>query len=99
MFKLEFGLENETHEIPWDFVIQMDQPIPTRRPYLVLVNKKEELVFCRSRSPPREYKRKQKIGKYLDLARDRELKRLWNMKLTVMLVVGALGTVCKRLEK
>ena len=35
--------------------------------------------------------------KYLDLTR--ELKRLWNMRVTVILiVVGALGTVSKGLE-
>ena len=40
----------------------------------------------------------EKIEKYLDLAR--ELKKLWNMKVTVLpLVAGALGTPTKALEK
>ena len=50
--------------------------------------------FCSS-SRSQEY---EKIDKYLDLAR--ELKKLWNMKVKVIpIVVGALGTVPKRLEK
>ena len=40
----------------------------------------------------------EKIEKYLDLAR--ELKKVWNMKVTVVpLVVGALGTPAKALKK
>ena len=40
----------------------------------------------------------EKIEKYLDLAR--ELKKVWNMKVTVVLLVaGALGTPAKALEK
>ena len=43
-------------------------------------------------------KENEKIDKYLDL--DRELKKLWNMKVKVIpTVVGALGTVPKGLEK
>ena len=39
-----------------------------------------------------------KIGKYLELAR--ELKKLRNMKATVIpIVIGALGVVLKSLEK
>ena len=40
----------------------------------------------------------EKIEKYLDLAR--ELKKVWNMKVTVVpLVVEALGTLAEALEK
>ena len=39
-----------------------------------------------------------KKDKYLDLAR--ELKKLWNMKVTIVpIVVGALGTITKGLLK
>ena len=39
-----------------------------------------------------------KMDKYLDLAR--ELKKLWNMKVTIVpIVVGALGTITKGLLK
>ena len=38
----------------------------------------------------------EKKDKYLNLAR--EMKKLWNMKVTVIaIVIGALGTVTKRL--
>ena len=41
-------------------------------------------------------KESKKRNKYLDLAR--ELKKLWNMKLTVIaIVIGALGTITKGL--
>ncbi len=43
-------------------------------------------------------KESQKKNKYLDLVR--ELKKLWNMKVTIIpIVVGALGTVTKGLIK
>ena len=40
----------------------------------------------------------EKKDKYLDLAR--ELKRLWNMKVTIVpIVIGAFGTITKGLSK
>ena len=40
----------------------------------------------------------EKKDKYLDLAR--ELKKLWNMKVTIVpIVIGALGTITKELLK
>ena len=43
-------------------------------------------------------KESEKKDKYLDLAR--ELKKLWNMKMTIIpIVIGALGTVTKGLLK
>ena len=40
----------------------------------------------------------EKKGKYLDL--DRELKKLWNMKVTIIeIVIGAFGTITKGLLK
>ena len=43
-------------------------------------------------------KESEKKDKYLDLAR--ELKKLWNMKVTIMpIAIGALGTVTKELLK
>ena len=38
----ESVLENETHNILWDFEIRMDHQISARRPDLVLVNKKKK---------------------------------------------------------
>ena len=36
--KLEFVLENETHERLWDFETQTGHPISFRRPDLALIN-------------------------------------------------------------
>ena len=58
MPKQEYVPENETHKILWDFEIQLDDPIPTRRRDLALINKKNlSCVFCSNRSP-RENKKK-----------------------------------------
>ena len=42
MNKPEFVLENEVHKIHWDFEIQSDHLISTRRPNLVIVKKKKK---------------------------------------------------------
>ena len=39
MYKPECVLENETHEILWDFEIQMDPPIPDKKSDLVMIYK------------------------------------------------------------
>ena len=96
-------LENDSHKLLWDFNIQTDHLIPARRPDLIIINKKNEnLKNCRlycSGGPlnKSEGKRKKK-DKFLDLAR--ELKKLWNMKVTILLIVfGVFGTVAKGLLK
>ena len=43
MHEPESVLENETHNILWDFEIKTDHLIPARRPYLVLINKKKRI--------------------------------------------------------
>ena len=89
------------HKILWAFEIQADQPIPVRKPDLVLITKKEKNLsssgfWCSSRLQG-ENKRKQK-DKYLDLAW--ELKNLWNRRVKIIPIgVGVLGTVLKGLEK
>ena len=94
-------LENETHKLLWDFEIQTDHLISTRRPDLIKINKKE--ITCRfvDFAVPAGHrvklKESEKNDKYLDLAR--ELKKLRNMKVTIIpIVIGAFGTVTKRLE-
>ena len=44
MHKPESVLENETHKVLWDFEIQMDHPVTTRRQDIVLINKKK--IIC-----------------------------------------------------
>ena len=41
MQKPNSAREKETHKILQDFEIQTDHPIPTKRPNLVLINKKK----------------------------------------------------------
>ena len=43
MRNLESVQENETHKILWNFEIETDHLVLTRRPNLVTVNKKENL--------------------------------------------------------
>ena len=41
MHNLAPFLENDSHKLLWDFNIQTDQLIPTRRPDLIILNKKK----------------------------------------------------------
>ena len=91
MHKPESVLENEMHQILWNMKIQMDYSIPARRSDSVLIKKKRTChqvdLYCSN-----------EINKYSDLAR--ELKKPWNRNMMVIpIVVGALGTVPKCVEK
>ena len=94
-------LENDSLKLLWDFNIQTDHLIPARRPDIIIINnknKKENLQNCRICCPGGPPKECEKKDKYLDLAR--ELKKLWNMKVTIgPIVIGALGTITKGLLK
>ena len=98
-------LENYTHKLLWDFDIQTDHLISARRPDLIIIkktkNKKENLQICRfavAAEPRIKLKKCEKKDKYLDLGR--ELKILWNTKVTIIpIVIGAFGTVAKGLLK
>ena len=92
------------HKILWDFNIQTDHLISARRPDLIIINKKKKKKICKivDFAVPADHRIKlkecEKRDKYLDLAR--ELKKLWNMKMTIIpIVIGAFGTVTKRLLK
>ena len=81
------------HKIQWDFEIQTDHLISRRQSDLVIVNKKERTVPA---DHMLKLKESEKRDKYVELAR--ELKKLWNMKVTVMpIVFGTIGTVTKGL--
>ena len=96
-------LENDTHKLLWDVNIQSDHLIPARRPDLIIINnKKKKICKIVDFAVPVDHrinlKESEKKDKYLDLAR--ELKKLWNMKVTIMpIVIGALGTITKGLLK
>ena len=91
-------LENDTHKLLWDFNIQTDQLI---RPYN---NQQKKKRICKivDFAVPADHtinlKECEKKDKYLDLAR--ELKKLWNTKVTIVpIVIGAFGTITKGLLK
>ena len=89
------ALENDTHKLQWDFDIQTNQLISARRPDLIIINKKKRICIIVDFAVPADHriklKESEKKGKYLDLAR--ELKKLWNMKVTIVPVV--IGSVTK----
>ena len=98
-------LENDSHKLLWDFNLQTDHLIPTRRPDLIIINKKKKKKrICKivDFAVPADHrinlKESEKKDKYPDLAR--ELKKLWNMKVSIVsIVIGALGTITKGLLK
>ena len=93
-------LENDTHKLLWDFNIQTNHLIQARRPDLIISNKKNYKIvhFAVPADHKINLKESEKKDKYLDLAR--ELKKLWNMKVTIVpIVIGALGTIAKGLLK
>ena len=88
-------LENDTHKLLWDFNIQTDPLIPTRRPDLIIITKKKRICKIVDFAVPADHsinlKEWEKKDKYLDLAR--ELKNVLNMKVTIVpIVIGTFGT-------
>ena len=86
----------------WDFDIQTDHLILARRPDLIIINKKKKICKIVDFAVPADHRIKlkecEKKDKYQDLAR--ELKKLWNMRVTIItIVIGAFGTVTKGLLK
>ena len=89
-------LENNRHKLLWDFDIHTDRQISARRPY----NNQEKKRICKivDFTVPTDHKIKLKESenkdKYINLAR--ELKKLWNMKVSIVpIVIGAFGRVMK----
>ena len=92
-------LENDMHKLLWDFNIQTDHLIPARTPDLIIIDKKKKRIckivdFAVPADHRTNLKECEKKDKYFDLAR--VLKKLWNMKVTIVLIViGAFGTITK----
>ena len=88
MFKRAPVFKNNTRKLLWDFDIHTDHLISARRPGLIIIyNKKRTCkmdftVPADHRIKLKEYEKK---DKYLDLAR--ELKKLWNMQVTILPIV------------
>ena len=95
-------LENDSYKLLWDFNIQTDHLITAIRPDLIIIIKKKRICKIIDFTVPADHrinlKESEKKDKYLNLAR--ELKKPWNMKVTIVpIVIGALGTITKGLLK
>ena len=93
---------NNIPKLLWDFDIHTDHLISTRRPDLIIINKKKRTRKTVDFAVPADHRIKleecKKKDKYIDLAR--ELKKLWNLLVTIIpIVIGAFGTVTKGLLK
>ena len=93
-----------THHLPrkirhaWNFDVKTDHLISARRPDLIIINRKKKtcriVVFTVPAACRVKVKESEKKDKYLDLGW--ELKKLWNMKVTIIaIIIGSLGTVTK----
>ena len=91
-------LENDTHKLLWDFNSPTYSLIPDRKTDLLIINNKKREFAIFPADPRINLKEREKKDKYLHLAR--ELKKLWNMKVTIVpIVIGAFGTITKGLLK
>ena len=98
----EVIIENDSCKILWGFTVQTDHYITARRPDMIFIDNKHHECQIIDFGIPYDTrvhdKEVEKIEKYLDLVR--KLKKVWNMKVIVVsLVVGALSTPAKELEK
>ena len=96
-------LENITHKFLWDFEIQVDHLISARRPDLEIINKKKRIGRIMDFVVPADRRVKliesEKGDKQLDFARNWKKNKLWDMKVTVILIIiVALGIVTKRIN-
>ena len=98
--------ENNTHKLLWEFDIHADHRISARRPDLIIIIiiiiKKKRTCKIVDFAVPADYRIKlkewEKKDKYLDLAM--ELKKVWNMQVTIIpIVIGTFGTVTRGLLK
>ena len=96
-------IENEQTKILWDFSIQTDHPIEANRPDIVVLEKTSIKCLLIDIACPFDTrvanKEKEKIEKYQDLRR--ELQRIWKCSDVeiIPVIIGALGTLPKRLPK
>ena len=79
--------QHDTHQFRWDFDIQTVYLSLARRPDLIITHKKEKRTckivdFTVPTDQRIKLKQSEKKDKYLSLAK--ELKKLWNMKVTVV---------------
>ena len=87
-------LQNDTHKLLWYFDINTDYLKSARRPDLIKIKKKKKKKRIRKIAVSVDHRIKlkecEKTDEYLDLAR--ELKKLRNMRVTIVpIVIGALA--------
>ena len=84
MPKAESALANEMYKPLWNYEIPTDHLIPTRRPSLMIVNKKWEPVGLWTLPIPANHrvklKENEKKDKYLDLARELKSYETWRWR-------------------
>jgi len=91
-------LENESCKILWDFNIQTDHVIEARRPDMIIIDNKKRKANIVDFAVPADHRIEQSQQRKIEDLK-RELQKIWNMKISVMLIViGALGTIPKSLE-
>ena len=82
-------IENDTHKLLWDFDIQTDYLISTRRPDLIIINQKKKKKICKivDFAVPADHRIKlkecEKSDKYLDHTREMKKKNyvIWRWQL------------------
>ena len=102
MYNAALVIENDSDILLWDFKIQTDHLIPARGPDIIIINYKKKNCKIVDSDVPAEHrinlKESEKKDKYHDLAK--ELKKLRNMKVTIVpIVIGSLVTISKGLLK
>ena len=96
-------VENDSVKLLWDINIQCDNVIEARRPDIVVIDKKEKVCIIVDIAVPAdrmvEEKEQEKVEKYKDLKR--EIGRMWGIRKVqvVPVVIGALGSVPKGVDK
>ena len=101
--KPEKVLESENCKILWDFLIQTDKNLEHNRPDITLIDKKNKkyiLIDPTCLFDTRiDKKEEEKSTNYSDLKY--EIAKIWKMRRVEVtpVVIGALGTVTKQLEK
>ena len=98
-------LENDEVKILWDFTIQTERKLEHNKPDLVVLNKKEKIIYVVDVVCPFDTRIKDtertKIEKYTDLKY--ELLKVWKGEVTKVfilpVIIGALGTMTNNVQK
>ena len=93
--------ENKSFKNLWDFNIQAGNITEHRRPDMIIIDKtsrKAQGVDFAVPADQIKISQERKTKNYQDLKR--ELQKLWNIKISIVpIVIGALGTIPRSLEK